>query len=176
MLDRVADHRMTVAERTLLARDGFVLRQGVFDAAECAAIAADCEALVSELAALSRGKKHALGSYMFEVEREAGHHHQVGAGRAGGDPGRRAVRPHLGEPLNDWGLDRRFIDPAKAIVGEDELVLFTEKLNVKRARDGGHIILHQDFPYWEPTTPVAHASPPPCSSSTTRPSRTAAWR
>jgi ectoine hydroxylase-related dioxygenase (phytanoyl-CoA dioxygenase family) len=35
-------------------------------------------------------------------------------------------------------------------------VLFTEKLNVKRARHGGAIILHQDFPYWERMTPIAH--------------------
>ena len=34
-------------------------------------------------------------------------------------------------------------------------MLFTEKLNVKRARHGGPIVLHQDFPYWEPLTPVA---------------------
>ena len=34
--------------------------------------------------------------------------------------------------------------------------MFTEKLNVKRARHGGPIVLHQDFPYWERMTPIAH--------------------
>jgi hypothetical protein len=154
MLDRVADYKMTPAERAQLDRDGFVLREGVFDAAECAAIAADCEALITQLAALSRGKKHVLGSYMFEAEREAG---TIIKWEPDAPDVIQGVEPfgHISKPLNDWGLDPRFVDPAKAIVGDDELVLFTEKLNVKRARDGGHIILHQDFPYWEPTTPVA---------------------
>ena len=72
MLDWVADLCMNAAERAVLERDGFVLREGVFDAGECAAIAADCEDLVTRLAGLSRGKKHALGSDMFEAEREEG--------------------------------------------------------------------------------------------------------
>ncbi|HLI65462.1 MAG TPA: phytanoyl-CoA dioxygenase family protein [Caulobacteraceae bacterium] len=154
MLDHAANFEMTPQERAALAGDGFVLREGVFDAAECAAIAADCEALVTDLAAASRGKKHALGSYMFEVEREAG---TIIKWEPDAPDVVQGVEPfgHISKPLNDWGLDARFVDPAKAIVGEDDLVLFTEKLNVKRAKDGGHIILHQDFPYWEPTTPVA---------------------
>jgi phytanoyl-CoA hydroxylase len=154
MLDRVADHRMTASEKAQLGRDGFVLREAVFDAQECAAIAAECEALVTRLRAASRGKKHALGSYMFEVEREAG---TIIKWEPDAPDVIQGVEPfgHIASTLNAWGLDPRFVDPAKAIVGADKLVLFTEKLNVKRAHDGGHIILHQDFPYWEPTTPVA---------------------
>jgi ectoine hydroxylase-related dioxygenase (phytanoyl-CoA dioxygenase family) len=36
----------------------------------------------------------------------------------------------------------------KDVVGAEELDLFTEKLNAKRARTGGPIVLHQDHPYW----------------------------
>jgi ectoine hydroxylase-related dioxygenase (phytanoyl-CoA dioxygenase family) len=36
----------------------------------------------------------------------------------------------------------------KDVVGEPEIALFTEKLNLKRARVGGPIVLHQDYPYW----------------------------
>jgi hypothetical protein len=155
MLDRAADFRMNAAERAALARDGFVLREDVFDASECAAIAGDCEALMTKLAGLSRGKKHALGSYMFEAEREAG---TIIKWEPDAPDVIQGVEPfgHISQPLNDRGLDPRFVHPAEAVVGESDLILFTEKLNVKRARDGGHIILHQDFPYWEPTTPVAH--------------------
>ena len=56
---------------------------------------------------------------------------------------------HLNEPLRDWGLNSRLLDPCKHICGADDIILFTEKLNVKRARKGGPIVLHQDYPYWE---------------------------
>jgi ectoine hydroxylase len=62
---------------------------------------------------------------------------------------------HISEPLRNWGLDARLVDPCRAIVGQDDIILFTEKLNVKRARFGGDIVLHQDFPYWENMTPIA---------------------
>ena len=48
------------------------------------------------------------------------------------------------------------MDACKDLVGAEDLALFTEKLNVKRARHGGPIVLHQDFPYWERVTPIAH--------------------
>ena len=155
VLKRGSNYRLDDAERARLARDGYVVREAVFDAAECTAILGDCEALVSGLEAASRGHKHALGSYMFEVERGAG---TIIKWEPDAPDVVQGVEPfgHISEPLNDWGLDMRLVDPCKDIVGEDDLVLFTEKLNVKRARHGGHIILHQDYPYWEPTTPVAH--------------------
>ena len=55
----------------------------------------------------------------------------------------------LGPRRRGWSI------PARRSSAQDELMLFTEKLNVKRARHGGPIVLHQDFPYWEPLTPVA---------------------
>jgi ectoine hydroxylase len=62
---------------------------------------------------------------------------------------------HLSEDLMAWTRDPRFLDPCKAICGQDELCLFTEKYNTKPKHDGGKYILHQDFPYWEPNNPVA---------------------
>jgi len=62
---------------------------------------------------------------------------------------------HLSEPLRHWGLDPRLVDPSKDIVGENEIALFTEKLNLKRKMDGGPIVLHQDHPYWAPLTDIA---------------------
>jgi hypothetical protein len=147
--------RLTAVERETLATDGLVLRQAVFNAGECAAIAKDCEALVTQVAAASRGAKHLAGSYMFEAEGEAGTFIKWEPDAPEVVQG---IEPfgHISQALNDWGLDPRLVDPCKDMVGEDEVMLFTEKLNVKRARQGGQIILHQDFPYWEPMTPVAH--------------------
>jgi ectoine hydroxylase len=55
---------------------------------------------------------------------------------------------HFDERLRDWAADPRFVEPIKDVVGAEDLNLFTEKLNVKRARAGGPIVLHQDYPYW----------------------------
>lgn len=155
MLDKTASFRMDAAERALLARDGYVVRRGVFDEGECASIARDCEALVERLECGGRHEKHVVGSYMFEIEREAG---AVVKWEPGAPEVVQGVEPfaHISKPLEDWGLDARLTDPCKDIVGEDEVVLFTEKLNVKRARHGGPIVLHQDYPYWEKMTPISH--------------------
>jgi hypothetical protein len=147
--------RFDAGEREALARDGYVLRSGVFDAGECAAIAADCEALIDLLEGANRRKKHVLGSYMFEIQREAA---PIVKWEPGAPDVVQGVEPfaHISPALKAWGLDARLVDPCRAIVGKDELMLFTEKLNVKRARHGGPIVLHQDFPYWENMTPIAH--------------------
>lgn len=155
MLDKTQTFRLDDAERTALARDGYVLREGVFSKAECAEIVDSCEALVRDLEAAKRDTKHKVGSYMFEALFDAALVLKWEPDAPGVLQG---VEPfaHVCEPLYAWGMDPRLVDPSKDVVGEDEIVLFTEKLNVKRARHGGPIVLHQDFPYWENLTPIAH--------------------
>ncbi|HVN00636.1 MAG TPA: phytanoyl-CoA dioxygenase family protein [Caulobacteraceae bacterium] len=142
-------------ERAQLERDGLVVRHNVFDPAELRAIAEACEDLVSRLEAAKRKEKHVVGSYMFEVLRDEG---TVVKWEPNAPEVMQGVEPfaHISPPLRDWGLDARLLDPCKAIVGQDDIILFTEKLNVKRARFGGDIVLHQDFPYWESMTPIAN--------------------
>jgi ectoine hydroxylase-related dioxygenase (phytanoyl-CoA dioxygenase family) len=154
MLAKSASFEFDSAERRRLEVDGYVVREGVFSPAECASIAADCEALVAQLEAARRHTKHRVGSYMFEVAREAA---TVVKWEPFAPEVVQGIEPfgHLSPSLKAWGLDPRLVDPCKAVVGEDDLALFTEKLNVKRARHGGAIILHQDFPYWDPLTPIA---------------------
>jgi len=141
-------------ERTRLERDGFVIRESVFDPAEVRAIARDCEELVTRLETAKRKEKHVVGSYMFESLIDEG---TVVKWEPNAPEVVMGVEPfaHFCEPLRDWGLDARLVDPCKAIVGQEDIILFTEKLNVKRARFGGDIVLHQDFPYWENLTPIA---------------------
>jgi hypothetical protein len=146
---------LDAGEREALDRDGFVVREGVFDARECRAIADDCEALAARVVALSHGQKHLVGSYMFERQQELAMYVKW-------EPDfpdvLQGLEPfaHLSDELTAWAADPRFHDPCKTIVGQDDIVLFTEKLNVKRARTGGKYILHQDFPYWRTENPMAH--------------------
>lgn len=146
--------RLDGREKAELEERGFVLRRGVFDASERRQIGAACEAVVERLLGEKRRTKHALGSYMFELQRQL----QTIVKWEPSDP--ELVQglelfAHLSDDLHRWALDDRFIEPCKDIVGEEDLRLFTEKLNLKRARKGGPIILHQDFPYWRDVTKVA---------------------
>lgn len=155
MLRTVGAFEATDEERARLERDGYIVREGVFDAGECARIAQDCEDLLARLELAKRQDKMRVGSYMFEALRDEG---TVVKWEPFAPDVVQGIEPfaHICEPLRDWGLDPRLVDPCKAIVGQDDIVLFTEKLNVKRARYGGDIVLHQDFPYWEKQTPIAH--------------------
>ena len=139
---------MNDREREQLATDGFVVRERAFSEAELARLRDDCEAMVQRVCAASAGRrKVAVGSYMFQLERglvtmvkwEPAHPDVV-----------QGVEPfaHFDEALRDWAFDPRFIEPMKDVVGAEQVDLFTEKLNVKRARTGGPIVLHQDYPYW----------------------------
>ncbi len=147
-------YRLTAEEKAALDRDGFVVRKGVFSAAECDRMGRDCDDLSAQLLARKRGSKNVMGSYMFERDEDI----LVTVKWEPSDPDLvQGIEPfaHISPALNDWGLDPRLVDPCKDLTGEDDLVLFTEKVNFKRARKGGPIILHQDYPYWAPFAKVA---------------------
>ncbi len=136
-------------------REGFVLRRAVFNTQECAAIAQAVEALVADLLTRQRRTKHPFGSYLFEVQRAAS---AVLKWEPGAPDVVQGVEPfaHLSEALAQVSEDPRLRDPSRDVVGQDDIALFTEKLTLKRARTGGPIVLHQDFPYWAPLTNIAH--------------------
>ena len=143
--------RLDAGEKAALAERGFVLRSGVFASVELRAMGDACEALVERLLTEKRRTKHALGSYMFELQRQL----RTIVKWEPSDP--ELVQglelfAHLSDSLHRWALDPRFLEPSKDLVGEEEIGLFTEKLNLKRAHKGGPIILHQDFPYWTGVT------------------------
>jgi hypothetical protein len=147
--------RLDAREKTELEDRGFVLRSNVFNSGELSAIGKACEELVARLLEEKRHSKVVVGSYMFELQRILGT-------TVKWEPDNpdlvQGVEPfaHLSDDLNRWALDPRLLNPAKDVVGTDEIVLFTEKLNLKRARRGGPIVLHQDFPYWTDVAEVAN--------------------
>jgi hypothetical protein len=146
--------RLDQQERAELDERGFIVRRDVFDATEVRAIGDACEALVQRLLAEERRTKHRLGSYMFEVQRRL----QTIVKWEPDNPDlvqALELFSHLSDELHRWGLDPRLLDPCKDVVGDTDVALFTEKLTLKRAHKGGHIILHQDFPYWSDLTKIA---------------------
>jgi ectoine hydroxylase-related dioxygenase (phytanoyl-CoA dioxygenase family) len=145
---------LSAAERASLDRDGFLVREGVFDTRDLASLAQACEDLVERVTAEAHGEKHLVGSYMFERQAEL---EMYVKWEPDAPELLQGLEPfaHLSPELAAWGMDPRLVDPSRAIVGSDELVLFTEKLNLKRANRGGRYILHQDYPYWRGENPVA---------------------
>jgi hypothetical protein len=140
--------RLDAKERDQLKTLGYVVRERAFGPAELARLRADCEAMVKRVTDASAGRrKIAVGSYMFQLEK--GLVTMVKWEPAFPDVVQ-GVEPfaHFDLRLRDWAYDPRFIEPMKDVVGAESLELFTEKLNVKRARAGGPIVLHQDYPYW----------------------------
>jgi len=149
-----APFRMSEAERLALDRDGYVLREGVFDGEECERVARECEAVVARVSAAKERTKLRVGGYMIEFEREFG---IVVKWEPEAPDLVMGIEPvaRVSEPLAALGRDPRLMDPCKDVVGDDDIDLFTEKLNMKRARKGGSIWLHQDYPYWADVAPIA---------------------
>jgi hypothetical protein len=140
--------RLDARERDQLKTLGYVVRERAFGEAELARLRADCEAMVARVTQRSLGRrKLAVGSYVFQLEK--GLITMVKWEPAFPDVVQ-GIEPfaHFDAALRDWAHDPRFIEPMKDVVGAEAIELFTEKLNVKRARTGGPIVLHQDYPYW----------------------------
>ena len=144
----MASFRLSEDEKKSLDRDGFLVREAAFSAGEVSQIQADCEDMCRRLTAPGPPTpKIAAGSYMFQLDPE----HVVMLKWEPDQPEiLMGVEPfaHFDAPLERWGLDARFTDPMVDLLDAPEVELFTEKLNLKRARHGGPIVLHQDYPYW----------------------------
>jgi len=154
MVEAKGAYGLTAGERSRLAEDGYLVRQGVFTPEETAHIGRQCEQLMADVMAVQHGPKHEVGSFVFEVRPEAESIVKWEPGAPGVVQGIESFG-HLYPPLYDFSYDPRFLDPARDIIGERDVSLFTEKLNLKRAGTGGQFILHQDYPYWQLGSPVA---------------------
>lgn len=148
-----ATHALDGAEQRAMASDGYVVRHREFTRHEVVEIAEECERLTDELARDRHARRYALGSYVFDPDMLRG----VIIKWEEGTDVVHGLEPfaHLSPALAEWAHDDRFLHPMRAFVGHDEPMLYTEKLNLKRAGVGGANPLHLDHPYWEPGTPRA---------------------
>jgi ectoine hydroxylase len=139
-------YHLTDAEAAQADRDGFVVREGVFDRTELDEMIRASEDLVFGLVESKQGRRFSVGSYTFEPD--ALNHVML---KWEGDTDQlHGIEPfvHLSPPLERWALDPRLVDPMAHFVGDPAPALFTEKLNLKRPHVGGPNPLHQDYPYW----------------------------
>jgi ectoine hydroxylase-related dioxygenase (phytanoyl-CoA dioxygenase family) len=144
-------HELSAAEREAYARDGFVMRAAIFSRAEVAALCDAAEQIVrSAEAALPGASHYAIDGNCYADARIGELATTLQLEHAPGSRTLRVIEPFCAlhprfEALLD---DARVVAPMRALVGADEVALFTDKLNLKRPREGSGFSWHQDSPYW----------------------------
>ena len=143
---------LTPDERARWGEQGFFFRKAIFSGAELAALRGAAEAVVraAEAAVDESAERYTIdGNHYVEV--------QLGEARATVQlehgPGSRTLRViepfHTLDPAFERLLDdRRIVEPMRELVGAERVALFTDKLNLKRPREGSRFDWHQDSPYW----------------------------
>ena len=140
------------AERAAWAEQGFFFRSAVFAPAELARLSAAAEDVVrrAEAAVRAGGERYAIdGNTYVEVHLE-GIAATVQLEHAPGSRTVRVIEPcHALHPeLERLVDDARIVAPMRTLVGAPGVALFTDKLNLKRPREGSRFQWHQDSPYW----------------------------
>ena len=149
--------RFTDSERRAYQRDGFVVRERAFTAAEVEELRALVEEVIAGVVAHAErpeaGPSFTLGD---------GHRLQFSSGTAiqwewaEGSREVRLIEPftHLHPRFQALWEDPRFVEPMKDALGVDTVGPYTCKLNLKRPREGSAFPWHQDYPYWYAFTPA----------------------
>jgi ectoine hydroxylase len=141
-------HAITPAEIEQYRRDGYCLREAVIPAAELEVLRAAAERVVEKAEADARAP---LDDYDIDGNRyvEAGrstvqYEHTPGSSTI------RVIEPfHFLDPAFDLLIgDTRIIDPVCGLLGEEAAAVWTDKINLKRPREGSQFRWHQDSPYW----------------------------
>lgn len=140
-------HQLSAEERRRYADDGFLIRESVLTAAELADLRDAAERTAAAAAGLDgSGRTYHLDGNRF-VDAEGAtvqFEHERGSATV------RVVEPaHVfdrrWEALID---DPRLVDPMRGLTGSERVALWTDKLNLKRPREGSGFRWHQDSPYW----------------------------
>lgn len=127
--------------------EGFLVRTGVFDAKEIANLQTAAECAVDRATTLSRtGRTYVLDGKRFV---DVGHMTVQFEHEPGSETVRVIETVHELDPRLDALIDDpRITEPMRDLVGSETIALWTDKLNVKRPREGSGFGWHQDSPYW----------------------------
>jgi len=148
----------SAAERDAYARDGFVLRSGVFAPTELDALRALVERVLAGVVA--HAERPDAGPHFTLAD---GHRLQFSSNTviqwewAEGSRAVRLIEPftHLHPRFAALWDDARLLAPMRDALGVDAVSPYTCKLNLKRPREGSEFPWHQDYSYWYAFTPTA---------------------
>ncbi len=140
--------RLTAQERRAWADDGFFIRPRAFAAPELEELRAGAERAAARAAreAEASARHYRIdGNEYVEIRASTiQYEHRHGSRTI------RVVEPfHCLDPRLDALVDDpRLVEPMKDLLGAECVALFTDKLNLKRPREGSRFRWHQDSPYW----------------------------
>ncbi len=140
--------RLNDEEKRSYAKDGYFIRECVFGAAEIDELrdAVECCAVRAIAAAEAGGEEYEIDGnrYCEALGSTIQFEHWPGSGTI------RVIEPfhHLHERIDRLIDDPRFVNPARDLIGDERVSLFTDKLNLKRPGEGSGFRWHQDSPYW----------------------------
>lgn len=141
-------HALRDDERLAWREDGFFVRAAVFSEGEIAALREAAERVVAraEREARAGAERYVVDGNVYV---EAGgstlqFEHALGSETL------RVIEPfhHLDARLDALIDDPRLVDPIRGLVGSEAVSVWTDKLNLKRPREGSRFRWHQDSPYW----------------------------
>jgi ectoine hydroxylase-related dioxygenase (phytanoyl-CoA dioxygenase family) len=152
----MTDWKLSEAERRQYEEDGFFARESVFDAADLGRFRAAAERVAE------RAKNEVLSLAASEAsDPDQGYridgNRYVEAGRSTvqfehREDSRtiRVIEPfHHLDPVFDAMIeDPRIVTPLCGVLGAERVALWTDKINLKRPREGSGFRWHQDSPYW----------------------------
>ncbi|MCA9505146.1 MAG: phytanoyl-CoA dioxygenase family protein [Spirochaetaceae bacterium] len=152
------DWRLLDEERRAWEQDGFFAREAVFAADEleilraaaervvAAATRATLEVVADPATALDPSLDYEIdGNRYVEAARSTVQfEHERGSSTI------RVIEPfhHLDPVLDGLLGDARIVAPLCGVLGADRIALWTDKMNLKRPREGSGFRWHQDSPYW----------------------------
>ncbi len=141
-------YRVSPAESAAWEADGFFVRPAALRRAELTALRHAAERVVARAA---RAVGDEGDSYFVDGNR---YHEATGSTiqfeHAEDSRTIRVIEPfhHLDERLDRLVDDPRLVEPMCDLIGVARVALFTDKLNLKRPREGSAFRWHQDSPYW----------------------------
>jgi len=138
---------LSPSERRAYARDGLFIRPSAFAESELIGLRAAAERVVARASEAARTS----ASYVIDGNRysDAGDSTVQFEHRPGSET-IRVVEPfHHHDACFDRLIDdARIVAPMRELVGSARISLFTDKINLKRPREGSGFRWHQDSPYW----------------------------
>jgi phytanoyl-CoA hydroxylase len=140
--------RLSAAERHAYAEDGYFVRVSAFSAAELEALRTAAERAAEQA--------HAAAQQSADTYHVDGNRYTEAGGATvqfehlPGSTTIRVIEPfhHLDPIFEALVDDPRLAEPMRDLIGEERIALFTDKLNLKRPREGSRFQWHQDSPYW----------------------------
>ncbi len=146
------DLALTAAESRAWREDGFFIRRAAFDADELRMLQAAAERVVERTErALPHGHdRYAIDGNQYVETPVADRDSTVQMEHAAGSTTIRVIEPfhHIDDAFEALVDDSRIVVPMCGLVGTERVAIFTDKLNLKRPREGSRFGWHQDSPYW----------------------------